>query len=74
MENLQENIEYTRGKYQTLLKSDIKKFEIETELLYNKSYDSMESMRKIVGILINRSISMFRDQIKDKETLGQLRL
>jgi hypothetical protein len=66
IENLQENLEFTRGKHQGLLKSDLKKFDVQTDLIYNKAYDSMESMRKILMILLNRIVGLFRDQIRDK--------
>lgn len=47
---------------------------MQTELIYHKSYDTIESMRRIVMVLLNRIVGMFRDQIRDKELVGQLRL
>jgi regulator of replication initiation timing len=50
------------------------KFDVETELIYNKTYDSMESMRKIVITLLGRIIETIREQIKEKEANTQLKL
>lgn len=74
IENLQENLEYTRSRYHTLLKSDERKFDVEAELIYNKTYDSMESMRSIVVALLGRVIDALRETTRERDTSGQLRL
>ena len=74
IENLQENLEYTRGRYHSLLQSDERKFDVEAELIYHRSYDSMESMRKIVVALLGRNVEALRETAKEREGAAQLKL
>lgn len=67
-------MEYTRGRYHTLLKSEDRKFDVEAELIYNRAYDTMESMRKIVVVLLGRIVEALRETSHERDVSGQLRL
>ena len=70
MENLEENLEYSRGRQRDLVSE--RRFDLDAELLYNKSYDSMEAMRRFLKLFLGKTGVIIKEQLKDKEGINQL--
>lgn len=50
-----------------------RRFDLDTQLLYNKSYESMEAMRKFLKLFLGKTAAVIQEQLKGKEIISQLK-
>ena len=50
-----------------------RRFDLDTQLLYNKSYESMEAMRKFLKLFLGKTAAVIQEQLKGKEIISHLK-
>ena len=50
-----------------------RRFDLDTELLYNKAYDSLEVIRKFLKLFLGKTTAVMHEQLKSREAIAQLK-